>query len=141
MRLGKSTRWADLTICLVLDSNRAGALVQWLKLPAWRVESMKETKCVFSQLTRKNSIFWGASVTEKQRARPQTSRFRISNPESGAQCHLFHLTILMRFSWFSLAYMCTKVAQNPISFISFLDTNSMSGQALYRKKDGWTIKF
>ena len=29
-----------------------------------------------------------------------------------------HLTIL-RFSWPSLAYMCTKVAQSPIHFISF----------------------
>ena len=30
-----------------------------------------------------------------------------SNPVSGGQCHL---TILRRFSWPSLAYMCTKVA-------------------------------
>ena len=29
---------------------------------------------------------------------------------SGGQCHLNHLTILRRFSWPSLAYMCTKVA-------------------------------
>ena len=34
----------------------------------------------------------------------------ISNPVSGGQCHLNHLTILRRFSWPSLAYMCTKVA-------------------------------
>ena len=34
--------------------------------------------------------------------------FRIS--VSGVQCHLNHLTILRRFSWPSLAYMCTKVA-------------------------------
>ena len=33
-----------------------------------------------------------------------------SNPVSGGQCHLNHLTILRRFSWSSLAYMCTKVA-------------------------------
>ena len=33
------------------------------------------------------------------------SEFRI-----GGQCHLNHLTILRRFSWPSLAYMCTKVA-------------------------------
>ena len=31
-------------------------------------------------------------------------------PVSGEQCHLIHLTILRRFSWPSLAYMCTKVA-------------------------------
>ena len=35
---------------------------------------------------------------------------RISSPVSGGQCHLNHLTILRRFSWPSLAYMCTKVA-------------------------------
>ena len=39
-------------------------------------------------------ILWGASVTERQRARPQTARARISNPVSGGQCHL----ILARFS-------------------------------------------
>ena len=27
-----------------------------------------------------------------------------------AQCHLIRLTIVMRFSWPSLAYMCTDVA-------------------------------
>ena len=32
------------------------------------------------------------------------------NPVYGGQCHLNHLTILRRFSWPSLAYMCTKVA-------------------------------
>ena len=32
----------------------------------------------------------------------------ISNPVSGGQCHLNHLT--------SLAYMCTKVAKKPDSF-------------------------
>ena len=35
--------------------------------------------------------------------------FRISNPVSGGQCHLIHLTILRMFTWPSLAYMCTKV--------------------------------
>ena len=39
-----------------------------------------------------------------------SARARISNPVSGGQCHLNHLTILRRFSWPSLAYMCTKVA-------------------------------
>ena len=33
---------------------------------------------------------------------------RISNPVAGGQCHLNHLIILRRFSWPSLAYMCTK---------------------------------
>ena len=33
-----------------------------------------------------------------------------SNPVSGGQCHPNNLTILRRFSWPSLAYMCTKVA-------------------------------
>ena len=32
---------------------------------------------------------------------------QISNPVSGGQWHLNHLTILRRFSWHSLAYMCT----------------------------------
>ena len=40
---------------------------------------------------------------------------------SGEQRHFIHLTILRRFPWPSLAYMCTKVAYNPIHFISVLD--------------------
>ena len=35
---------------------------------------------------------------------------KISNPVSGGQCHINHLTILRKFSWPSSAYMCTKVA-------------------------------
>ena len=58
-------------------------------------------------------------MTERQRARPQTARARISNSVSGEQCHLNHLTILRRFSWPSIAYMCTKVVERPIHFISF----------------------
>ena len=46
---------------------------------------------------------------------PQTVRARISNPVSGGQYHLIHLTILRRYSWPRLAYMCTKVAWNSIN--------------------------
>ena len=35
------------------------------------------------------------------------------------QCHIIHLTILRRFSWPGLDFLCTKVAYNPIHFISF----------------------
>ena len=61
---------------------------------------------------------------EVARARPQTARARISNPVSGGQCHLNHLTILRRFSRPSLAYLCTKVAQSPIHFIYISTTQS-----------------
>ena len=43
-------------------------------------------------------------VLQTRRARPQTTRARISNPVSGRQCHLIHLTILRRLSWPSLTY-------------------------------------
>ena len=79
---------------------------------------LKETKCFFP-IHVWNSVLWGASVTERLRARPQTARARISNPVSGGQCHLIHLIIFRRFSWPSLAYMCTKVAWSPIHFIFF----------------------
>ena len=39
----------------------------------------------------RKSILWGASVTERYCARPQTARARISNPVSRGQCHLNHL--------------------------------------------------
>ena len=54
--------------------SRAGALVQWKKLPAWKVLYCRlepnsrllvsKKKNVSSLLTRKDSILWGASVTE-----------------------------------------------------------------------------
>ena len=55
---------------------------------------------VSSQLTRNDSIMWGASMTERWRARPQTARARISIPVSGGQCHLFIAAL-------SSAYMAT----------------------------------
>ena len=80
----------------------AGALAQWVNLPAWKVGvhgfeprsdiQFSKKQNVSSLLTRKYSILWGAYVTEKYRARPQTARFRISNPVSGGKCHLIHLT-------------------------------------------------
>ena len=99
-------------------SSKDGALVQWLKLPAWKVEdrgfkpplwpsSFIETNCFFP-LTRNDSILSGTSV--RWRARPQTARAWIPNPVSGGQCHLLYLTILRRLSWSIFAYMCTKVA-------------------------------
>ena len=101
-----------------LVTMRTGALVQWLKLPAWKVGDrgfkphsglqVSKKQSVSSPLTRKDSILWGISVAE--RARPRTARARISNPVSGRQCHLIHLTILKRLSWPSLTFMCTKVA-------------------------------
>ena len=40
---------------------------------------------------------------------------------SGGQRHFIHLTIVRRFPWPSLAYMCTKVAYNSHLFHSVLD--------------------
>ena len=57
-----------------LDSG-AGALVQWLKLPAWKVRDRELVPCsgiqvskkqnVSSTLTRKRAILWGDSVIER----------------------------------------------------------------------------
>ena len=129
----------------------AGALVQWLNLPSWKVGDrgfaphsdlqVSKKRNVSSPLTRKNSILWGTPVTERWRAQPQTAglEFRIlcqtvscrtdvrardvrGSPRRrefdtstcaigpGGQCDLILLTILKRFSWPSLVYMCTKVA-------------------------------
>ena len=55
--------------------NGRGALVQWLKKPAWKIGDrglephsglrVQRNKNVSSPLTRKDSILWGASVTER----------------------------------------------------------------------------
>ena len=104
----------------------AGALM----LPAWKVGDrgfdprsgiqVSKKQNVSSLLTRKDYILWGASVTDKKRTRPRIARARICNLVSGGQCHRIHLTVLKRFSWPSLACMCTKVTKNPIHFISFI---------------------
>ena len=64
-------------------------MVQWLKLPAWKVEDrgfephsglyVSRKQNASSPLTREDSILWGASVAKRWRARPQTTRleFRI----------------------------------------------------------------
>ena len=67
-------------------------------------------------LKGESSILWGAFVIERYRARHQTARARISNPVSGGQCHLIHLTILLRrLSWPGLAYV-HKRGLKPRSF-------------------------
>ena len=58
-----------------IPRHMTGALVQWLKLPAWKVidrgfephsgyQALK-TQSVSSPLTRKYLIVWGASMTER----------------------------------------------------------------------------
>ena len=94
--------------------------MQWLKLPAWKVGDrgfaphsglqLLKKQNVSSPLTRNQvmiQLLWGTSVTDRWCAWTQTARAPISNSVSGGQCHLI---ILSRFSWPSLAYMCTKVA-------------------------------
>ena len=66
------------------------------------ISGFKETEVSF-WLTRKNSIFWGASVIGRYCARHQTTSAQISNLLSGGQYHIIHFTILRRFSWPRLA--------------------------------------
>ena len=78
------------------------------RIPLWLQVSKKQN--IFSSLTCKDSILWGASVTERARA-------RISNPMSEEQCHL---TIFRRFSWPSVAYICAQSGPKPNSFYFIL---------------------
>ena len=68
---------------------------------------LKETKMFLPHPRVKVSIV--GSLRDREVACSASDR-QGSNPVSGGQCHLDHLTILRRFSWPSLAYMCTKVA-------------------------------
>ena len=67
---------------------------------------LKETKMFLSHPRVKVSIV--GSLRDREVACSDSDR--MSNLVSGGQCHLNHLTSLRRFSWPSLAYMCTKVA-------------------------------
>ena len=75
----------------------------------------KETKMFLPHPRVKVSIV--GSLRDREVACSASDR-QGSNFES-CVCHLIHLIILRRFSWPSLAYMCTKVAWGPIHFISF----------------------
>ena len=66
---------------------------------------LKETKMFLPHPRVKVSIV--GSLRDREVACSASDR---QNPVSGGQCHFNHLTILRRFSWPSLAYMCTKVA-------------------------------
>ena len=68
------------------------------------VGGLKETKMFLPHPRVKVSIV--GSLRDREVA-CSASDHQGSNFES---CHLNHLTILRRFSWPSLAYMCTKVA-------------------------------
>ena len=70
---------------------------------------LKETKMFLPHPRVKVSIV-GSLRDREVACSASDRRARISNPVSRGQCHLNHLTILRRFSWPSLAYMCTKVA-------------------------------
>ena len=106
-----------------IQGNKGGALHAVVKAaclgsrrsrarpPLWH-SGFKVTN-VPSPLTRRYSVLWGASVTERWPAPPQTVRARISNPVSGevwraVSSHSSHhpQQVLM----VSLDYMCTKVA-------------------------------
>ena len=67
-----------------------GGLAQWAKLPAWKVRyrgfaprsgiQVSKKQNISSQLTRKGSVLWEASVTERARVfglRPSGREFRI----------------------------------------------------------------
>ena len=70
---------------------------------------LKETKNVYSTSTCE-SQYWGSLRDREVACSASDRQARISEPVSGGQCHLNHLTILRSFSWPSLAYICTKVA-------------------------------
>ena len=103
---------------------RPWALVKWLSCLLGKPESAglnpslafkfpKKNIYISSPLTREGSYRFNivGSLRDPEVARlPRTARARRSNPVFGGQCHLIHLTILRKFSWPSLAYMCSKVA-------------------------------
>ena len=68
--------------------------MQWLKILLRKPEIAgsnpalltKFQRNLSSPLIREDSIMYGASVTKRQRAHPQTARAQILNPVSGEQC-------------------------------------------------------
>ena len=69
---------------------------------------LKENKKVFLPHPRVKVSIVG-SLRDREVACLASDRSNFESYVFG-QCHLNHLTIIRRFSWPSLAYMCTKVA-------------------------------
>ena len=103
--------------------------MQLLKLPAWKVGDrgfdphsdmqVAKKQNVSSPLTRKYSIF-RENLRDRELACSASDRQGSnSNPVSGGQCHLIHLTILRRFFQPSLANICAQ-RWPTTQFISFL---------------------
>ena len=92
--------------CVCWEGKRLGAVDQSCRVrtPLWHA-SFKEAKCFFSAHLNNVGSLRDQWVT---RSAPDRQVW-ISNPVSGGRCHLIHLTILGKFTWSSLTYMCTKV--------------------------------
>ena len=85
MCVGVNCIFTHLKLCLSAAMHnfkrvKAGALVLWLKLPAWKVVDpgfkFYSVLHVSFPISRIDSILLGTSVTEMWRARPQTDRAR-----------------------------------------------------------------
>ena len=61
-------------------------------------------------LLRSGTPLTRATTLQLRTVTPHANNRHGSNPVSGGQCHIIHLTILKRLSWSSLAYLFTKVA-------------------------------
>ena len=72
---------------------------------------LKEPKMFLPHPRVKLSIV--GSLRDREVACSSSDR-QLSNLVSGGQCHLIHFTILRRFSWPSLAYMCTFASMHII---------------------------
>ena len=69
---------------------------------------LKETKMFLPHPRVKVSIV--GSLRDREVACSASDRQGSNFESCVSQCHLNHLTILRKFSWPSLAYMCRKVA-------------------------------
>ena len=67
----------------------------------------------------------GLKETKKMFLRPQTARDRISNPVSGGQCHLNHLTILVLLAQFSLYVLKGGLKPDSFHFLIY-DSNKVT---------------
>ena len=104
---------ANTKHCLTCLKKRVmvstAAFLATVRGPVPGLGGLKETKMFLPHPRVKVSIV--GSLRDRGVAfSTSAARARISNAVSRGQCHLNHLTILRRFSWPSLAYMCTKVA-------------------------------
>ena len=107
--------------------DRTGILVQWFSCLLWKSEMAGSNPTLFFCFQRNKMFLLRSLVKFNIVGSLRDGEIACSASDrqgsSGGLCHLIHLNILKRFTWPSLAYMCTF----PFCQVVILTLNRING--------------